>query len=132
LSAIRGEVVRFVAVGGAASATHFAIGLSLNQFAHWTAWSANIVAFVTALGVSYLGNSIFTFRVEARRADAFTRFAVMSAAAFGLNQSIVWALTGPAHWPYWAALCVVLIVVPPATFVLAKYWALAERRTDTP
>lgn len=121
------EIVRFVIVGGAASATHFAVGLSLNRFAHWAPWQANIAAFLVALLVSYFGNSIVTFGVEARRADAFAKFALMSVAAFALNQGIVTLLTVFAHWPYWAALCVVLILVPPMTYVLAKYWALAER-----
>lgn len=121
------EVIRFVLVGGAASATHFVVGLGLNLLLHVAPWQANIVAFLTALGVSYLGNSIFTFGVEARRAGAFARFFLMSAAAFALNQGLVWSLTGPAHWPYWAALAVVLVVVPPITFLLSKHWALAER-----
>ena len=121
------QIVRFGLVGGAASATHFAVGLSLERFAHLAPWLANIFAFLTALGVSYLGNSVITFEVEARRAGAFARFALVSAVAFAMNQSIVWALTGLAAWPYWAALLVVLVVVPPLTFVVSKYWALAER-----
>lgn len=128
MSRLRGEVVRFILVGAAASGTHFAIGLALNQLAHVVAWQANIVAFLGALGVSYLGNTLFTFGVEARRAGAFARFFAMSAAAFALNQGLVWTLTGPAHWPYWAALMVVLAVVPPITFLVSKHWALAERQ----
>jgi putative flippase GtrA len=127
LNRIPWEVVRFVLVGGAASATHFVVGLSLSVWAHWVPWQANIAAFCIALAVSYFGNSIVTFGVEARRADAFAKFALMSLAAFGLNQGIVTLLTLYGRWPYWAALCVVLAVVPPMTFVLAKYWALAER-----
>ncbi len=127
MRAISGEVARFVLVGGAASATHLAVGLGLERFAGLRPWAANIVAFLAALGVSYLGNTLFTFKVDARRADAFVRFAVMQATAFAINQVIVMVLTGPARWPYWAALAVVLVVVPPTTFVISKYWALAER-----
>ena len=127
MSALPRQILRFALVGGAASATHFAVGLSLERFAHLVPWLANIFAFLTALGVSYLGNSLITFEVEARRAGAFAKFALVSAVAFGLNQTIVWSLTGPAHWPYWLALCVVLVLVPPLTFVFSKYWALAER-----
>ena len=127
MNRVQGEVARFMLVGAAASGTHFAIGLALNQLAHVIAWQANIVAFLGALGVSYLGNSIFTFGVQARRAGAFARFFAMSAAAFALIQGLVWVLTGPARWPYWASLMVVLVVVPPLTFLISKYWALAER-----
>jgi putative flippase GtrA len=127
LSPLARQILRFALVGGAASATHFVVALSLAHFAHAAPWAANIAAFLTALIVSYLGNSILTFEVEARRAGAFAKFAALSAVGFVLNQTTVVLLTGPAHWPYWAALCVVLILVPPMTFVLSKYWALAER-----
>ena len=127
MSQVRREAFRFVLVGGAASLTHIAVGLGLATVLVWRPWVANIFAFLTALGVSYLGNSLFTFQVEARRADAFARFFAVSAVAFAVNQGLVWTLTTQAHWPYWAALGVVLVIVPPMTFLLAKHWALVQR-----
>lgn len=117
------EPLRFAAVGVAATAVHVIVGLSLARYAGLAPWSANIAAFSAALAVSYLGNSLVTFRVDARRPHALARFALVSALAFALNQSIVMLLTGTG-WSYAAALAVVVLIVPAATYLAAKHWAL--------
>ena len=115
----------FVIFGIAASATHVAVALSAARWLGMAPLSANTLAFVCALGVSYLGNAIVTFRVEPWRLRAFVKFVALSLAAFGLNQAIVYALTVRMGWPFWASLMVVVAVIPPFTFLLAKLWALA-------
>jgi len=122
---VRRQLPWFVIFGIAASATHVAVALSAARWLGMAPLTANTLAFVVALGVSYLGNAIVTFRVEPWRMGAFIRFAVMSAVAFALNQAIVYGLTVKLGWPFWASLMVVVAVIPPFTFVLAKLWALA-------
>jgi putative flippase GtrA len=123
---VRRQLPWFVVFGVAASATHLAVALAA---AHWLGMAplaANTLAFACALGVSYLGNAMVTFKVAPWRAGAFARFCVLSAASFGLNQAIVYALTVRSGWPFWASLLVVLATVPPLTFLLARTWALAR------
>jgi putative flippase GtrA len=124
-----GEPIRFLAVGLTSTAVHVLVGLCVAEFAGWAPWAANIVAFLVAMVVSYVGNSLVTFKVSARRADAFARFAMLSACAFVLNQGIVTIATEMLGWSYIAALGLVVLTVPAATFLLAKYWALAEKRS---
>ncbi len=112
--------------GVAASATHLIVALSTHRWLGLSPLVANTVAFCCALGVSYLGNAIVTFRVEPWRAHAFAKFAALSIVSFGLNQAIVYALTVRAGWPFALSLAVVLLTVPPFTFVMARVWALAE------
>jgi putative flippase GtrA len=123
---VRRQLPWFVVVGLAASATHFAIGLSSARWLGLSPLKANTLAFCCALSVSYLGNAILTFKVAPWRAHAFAKFAVLSLAAYGVNQTIVGLLTKQFHWSYAASLVVVLLSVPPFTFVLARVWALAE------
>jgi putative flippase GtrA len=122
---IRRQLPWFAVVGVTATATHFIVGLSAERWLGLSPLAANTVAFLCALGVSYFGNAVLTFRIEPWRANTFAKFAVLSLAAYGLNQLIVGALTKEAGWSYAASLLVVLAVVPPLTFVLAKLWALA-------
>ena len=122
---VRRQLPWFVIFGIAASATHVAVALSAARWLGMAPLTANTLAFLVALGVSYLGNAIVTFRVEPWRLNAFIRFAVMSVIAFALNQAIVYGLTVRLGWPFWASLMVVVAVIPPFTFVLAKLWALA-------
>lgn len=122
---VRRQLPWFAVFGAAASATHFAVALSAARWLEMPPLSANTLAFLIALGVSYLGNAIVTFRVEPWRFSAFVKFATLALASFGLNQAIVYALTVRVGWPFWGSLLVVLATVPPLTFLLAKVWALA-------
>jgi putative flippase GtrA len=125
---VRRQLPWFAVVGVAASATHFAVGLSSHRWLHLSPLQANTLAFCTALCVSYFGNAILTFRVHPWHAPTFAKFVVLSLAAYALNQTIVGLLTKQFGWSYALSLVVVLIVVPPFTFVLAKLWALAPSR----
>ena len=125
---VRRQLPWFAVFGIAASATHFAVALSAAHFLQMPPLSANTLAFLVALGVSYLGNAIVTFRVQPWRFSAFVKFAALAAASFAMNQAIVFGLTVRMGWPFWGSLLVVLAVVPPLTFVLAKLWALAPSR----
>ena len=122
---VRRQLPWFVIFGVAASATHVAVALSAARWLGMAPLTANTLAFVVALGVSYLGNAIVTFRVEPWRLRAFLKFCVLAVAGFILNQAVVYALTVRLGWPFWASLMVVVALVPPATFLLAKLWALA-------
>lgn len=124
---VRRQLPWFAVFGVAASATHFVVALAAARFLGLEPLAANTVAFVAALGVSYLGNAMVTFKVEPWNAAQFARFATLSVAGFVLNQLIVYVLTVRGGWPFWASLVVVILLVPPATFVLAKLWALAPR-----
>ncbi|HEX6867020.1 MAG TPA: GtrA family protein, partial [Caulobacteraceae bacterium] len=110
------------------SATHLTVALSAAHFAGMAPLAANTLAFICALGVSYLGNAIVTFRVEPWRFSAFVKFAALALASFGMNQAIVYGLTVRMGWPFWLSLVVVLATAPPVTFLLAKLWALAPSR----
>ena len=118
------QAVCFGLVGLAATATHVAVGLGAAHAFGWAPAAANVLAFCVALGVSYLGNSLLTFAVTPTR-GRFVRFGLLSLAAFALNQGLVMLLTGPAAWSYAASLAVVVVTVPPLTFLLSKRWALA-------
>ena len=127
---VRRQLPWFVVFGVVASATHLAVALSSHRWLDLAPLTANTLAFCCALGVSYLGNAIVTFRVEPWRMGAFVKFAVLSLVSFGLNQAIVYGLTVRLGWPFAASLAVVLLTVPPFTFVTAKLWALAPSAAD--
>ncbi len=118
------EVVAFIAVGIAATITHFSVGLAvfyvlpLGISALW----ANFIAFSVAFLVTYFGNALLVFPETTLGPRSFFRFLSVSLFSLGLNQGIVFVLVGPAALPYWQALIVVLAVVPPITFLGMKFW----------
>jgi len=120
------ELFAFFVVGVTATVTHFAVGLvlfyvlPLGLSALW----ANFIAFCLAYLVTYFGNAILVFPETKLGPASFFRFLTVSLVSLGLNQAIVYALAGVLAWPYWQALIVVLMVVPPTTFLALKTWGV--------
>ena len=121
------EVNVFAVVGVVATAVHVAVGLAAAKALDVPPLVANTIAFFAALAVSYLGNTKLTFRVPALRWRAAFRYAVLTGAGFALNQAIVAIVVYRLGWDYAVALAIVVVTIPPLTFMVAKYWALEPR-----
>lgn len=85
---------------------------------------ANIFAFVTAFGVSYLGHRFWTFgeRVTSH-VTSVTRFFGVAILSFVLNEFLFFLFLHFTALPYLLALFFVLIIVTPITFLLSRLWA---------
>ncbi len=120
------ELFAFFVVGVTATVTHFSVGLvlfyvlPLGLSALW----ANFIAFCFAYLVTYFGNAVLVFPETKLGPMSFFRFLTVSLVSLGLNQMIVYALVNVLARPYWQALIVVLMVVPPTTFLALKYWGV--------
>lgn len=118
------QISRFGFVGIVATAVHVTVGLSLNEGAGMPPFWANLIAFCTALGVSFFGQTRLTFPDSTADGAAFSRFTVVALLGLTLNQVIVWVTTDLYGIPYWLALPIIISTVPVATFLLLKFWAL--------
>ena len=123
------EATGFLAVGVAATLTHLCVGLALYYAFDLglSALAANLVAFCVAYLVSYFGNATLAFPGTKLGSASFFRFLAVSLSSLGLNQAIVFALVDLAGRSYWQALAVVLMTVPPLTFLAMKYWGIHVR-----
>ena len=121
--ALARELVVFVMVGGAATGCHYLTALAAHQLFGLAPFWATFVGYVCSVGVSYLGNAVFTFRRPALHGPQFARFATISLAGLAINQAIVFVGVQLLHWPFWMALVPVVVIVPASTFTLAKLWA---------
>ena len=120
------ELLGFLVVGVAATLTHLGVGLVVFYGLDLGvgALAANFIAFCVAYLVSYFGNAKLTFPDTRLGPASFFRFLAVSLTSLGLNQALVFALVEVADRPYWQALIVVLMVVPPLTFLAMKYWGV--------
>ena len=119
------EVLIFGAVGVAATGTHAAAALIAHNLGGLSALGANLVGYLAAVLVSYLGNAWFTFGKPARYAGQFARFLAVSLLALGMNQLIVYYCTSLLGWPFTLTLGLVVVLVPIFSFLMAKLWAFA-------
>lgn len=118
------QVPLFAVVGAAATATHVTVALVARSLFRHTPMEANVVGYLAAVGVSYLGNARLTFRRRARDGGQMLRFATVSLAGLGLTQGLTRLLVTRARWPFAAGLAVVAVAVPAFSFVLARAWAV--------
>jgi putative flippase GtrA len=118
------QLSRFGFIGILATAMHVSVGLGLHEGAGMLPFWANLIAFLCALAVSFVGQTRLTFPDSPADGSAFVRFFAVVVSGLGLNQMIVWVVTSVFASPYWLALAIIVCTVPGITFLLLKFWAL--------
>ncbi|MFI4933524.1 MAG: GtrA family protein [Caulobacterales bacterium] len=117
------EVNFFVVVGLMATVTHYFAALAAQRFGGLGPIWSSVAGYLSSVGVSYVGNSLLTFRRPVMHGPQFARFAVISLAGLAINLSIIFVFTRFFGWPLKLALVPVVLVVPASTFLMAKFWA---------
>jgi putative flippase GtrA len=88
---------------------------------------ANVLGWLVALTVSFVGHDRLTFRGHgAARGAAAARFFVVSAAGFALNESAYAVLLEWTTHRYDLLLAIVLLAVAALTYLLSRRWAFAR------
>lgn len=125
------QISRFAIVGMAATAVHIAMALCLNGLAAIPPLRANVLAFLMAWVISYLGNRGWTFAATTRHGVAMPRFLAVSLAGFAVNQALVFIITDLAGQPLWMAMIPVAVIVPAVSFLLSRLWVFAAHSRGT-
>jgi putative flippase GtrA len=121
-------VSRFGLVGLAATAVHMLIVWLLIEMITVPILVANLIAFLTAFGVSFTGNYVWTFASPGSPKSAMCRFFLISSGAFAAN-TVILALLARSEWltPALAALCAA-VVIPLITYVASRLWGFKVGR----
>ena len=112
----------FLAVGGAAAATH----MGVFALAHSHMWPevANALGFVIAFFVSFAGHRLLSFQdAGTDMATSFRRFGVTALAGFASNELVFVLLLRGLELPSLLALFLALLFAAGQTFVLSRFWA---------
>lgn len=117
------QILRFGVVGSLAALVNFAIVLALVEDYAWHPLWANVVAFLTAYQVSFFGHRYWTFKEQSIPRLAFGRFFLVAVISFLLNEGLFAVFLHGAKLYYPIALLLTLILIPPLTFLLSKWWA---------
>jgi putative flippase GtrA len=120
------SVAWFVVVGVSAMAVHYVVTLSANHFVSLSPPLANLVGFLCAFPVSYIGHRNFSFAgTTAGHGKAVVRLFGVSCLSFVGNQLLLWLLLTFTPLPLWIALGIVLIAVAVVTYLLSRSWVFA-------
>jgi putative flippase GtrA len=126
------SLARFGLVGTAAAAVH--MGLVWLLVSQWqvAALVANVLGFLLAFGVSFVGHHRFSFGAQQARArQALPRFALVALLGFGANE-LLYAMLLRAGLEYRLALFLVLLAVALMTWLLSRFWAFRAEHPPTP
>ncbi|MDH0868037.1 GtrA family protein [Mitsuaria sp. GD03876] len=125
------RVARFVAVGTAAAAVHWAVVTAVVSSRGWPPLAANVLGWLVALTVSFVGHHRMTFRGHGLRWwRTAPRFAAISALGFGVNEAAYAAMLRWSGQPYQLALAIVLVAVAALTYLLSSRWAFLRPPGD--
>lgn len=119
------ELVFFAGVGLGATFTHYFVVLLLVELFSVAVLSANIIAYCIAVGVSYFGHSLLTFRVSLSRARLI-KFVVVSLTALALSQLLLALLMMKQWFDYRINMAFVVAFVPVVSYLLNKFWVYRQ------
>ena len=90
------QILRFGAVGVIATAVDYGLFLLLTEVCRVHYLIANVIAFLVSVTVNYILSVKFVFDVDESRSTGaqFTFFAAMSAVGLGINELMLWLLSG--------------------------------------
>ena len=113
----------FVAVGCIAAGVHWLVVVALVEAAGWHPLVANVAGWSLALIVSFGGHHRLTFRGHgAPVARSAMRFVLVSAAGFGVNETVYALSLGWSRLGYQSLLAIVLALVAVLTWLLSRHW----------
>ncbi len=114
---------RFASVGGLAAFTHFSVMIALVSGLHWPPLSANIIAFTIAFGVSYWGQSRWTFAERQHTTkQTLWRYALTAILGFLINETTLFLGIQVWHWWYVPSLVLAIVLAALSTYLISHYW----------
>ena len=129
--------VRFGIVGGTAAVIYALLGLLFVNGLRLPPLWGNALAYALSFIVSYLGQSLWTFRAAGSAVGAAShramlpRFAATQAVGLGLNSAIIWLLMHFGLRYDWA-MPVAVLLVPIMVYALCKFWVFKPKTSSAP
>lgn len=114
----------FTVIGALAALVHYVVAVSLEAMTSLTpAWS-NIIGFLLAFPVSYVGHRNFSFAAhQAPHQQALPKFLAVAIGGFLANQALLLTSMRLFDLPFWLALGGVMVIVAMTTYLLSRHWA---------
>ena len=122
----RRSVPLYVAAGGIATATHYALTIALVELGLAPPLAASMAGFAAGAVVKYLLNYRVTFRSDARHRHAVSRYVVALSVEFVINAAVFAALHALGLHYMLAQALTTIIGIPPG-YVMHRFWVFAPR-----
>lgn len=121
------QIASFGVVGICATLVHVVLAWTLIERAAVDGFLANACGAAAAFSVSYLGNARITFASGRSLLGGAIRYLGVTLVSLALTSAIL-AMVEHNGLPTWVYALIVVVTVPPTTFLLAKFWAFQRPR----
>ncbi len=119
------EGLRFLCVGGSATALQYALLIGLVHVAAWAPLTASVTSYALSTLYNYLANHRLTFRSSRSHLSALPRFLLIALAGLGLNAAIMWLGHERWHLHYLMAQLLATATTLGWNFAASRRWAFA-------
>ncbi len=116
------QLFRFGIVGVCAALVNYFLVVLIVEQAHWHPLVANIVAYLIAFNVSYLGHRFWSFGHKQHDHTSLPKFFSISVSGFLLNEGFFALLLRYTTLHYSEALIIAILMAALFTFTLSKFW----------
>jgi putative flippase GtrA len=121
------RLFKFASVGIAATLVHYISALAAAIYLAMHPEIANIIGFLVAFMVSFMGHWRWTFRDHAARfRQAMPAFALLAMAMFLINALILHILLAHFSFRFELSLFFAQAFIVAITYAASKYWAFAK------
>jgi len=117
------RVYRFIISGIIATSVHALVVYILNQRYVVEAGVANVLAFLTATGISYISNTTWTFETVHSRQMLFRYMVVTGSGCF--VTWVVATICAALGFAWWVAIVFIVMTIPALTWTAHKHWTYA-------
>lgn len=119
------RMLRFAVVGAGVAAFYVILYLALLKLGFYQPL-ANIVAFISAVAVQYVAQTIWTFQRYLGVPKQILRF-ICTVGLGLLVSALITGILGPAMgWPSWVSAVLVTLVLPVQNYIFFRIWVFPE------
>lgn len=115
------EVFIFGVVGILATATHYFSALASYEYWQLNLYAANLLGYLCAVAVSFVGHSLFTFKVGVKL-KFLGPFILVSISTFLTSECLLWFLEKSIQLDHRISLGIVVATIPIISYILNKFW----------
>ena len=124
---LQSRFIRYVAVGGGATASHYLLLVMLVEWANWPAPAAALAGAMLGAQVAFFGNRRFTFDHQGPMLSAWWRFQA-TAVLGGLVSASCVAIGQRIGLHYLLAQAVGTVVALLLTYAINRHWSFGRRK----
>lgn len=123
------RIIRFAVVGVTVAVFYFVLYLTFLSFG-LPQLKANLMAFLFAIILQYVGQTMWTFRRPLAVPDQIGRFLITISLGL-LVSSLITSALGPAlGWENWLSAGIVTVVLPVQNYLFFKIWVFSGKNNN--